>query len=138
MSEELKAELRERRRRAIQAARYEHEHGEPVWRNLCQKFTRSMLGAPGGAPSARVAWRELPASRRRDVGNRMPPAGVPVYFQMDTPYWHAALSAGRGFIWSTDIIRRGQVDKVSITYLERRWNATYVGWATEINGVRVW
>lgn len=130
--------LRKRRLRAVRRARREHQRGAPVWRNLCQKFVRTMIGAPGGAASAREAWLAYPDEQNRGPGNRRPPIGVPVYFRLDTPYWHAALSAGKGYIWSTDIIRKGRVDKVSIAYLEHRWNAEYLGWATHSNGVRVW
>lgn len=133
-----KEQLRERRLRAVQFARREHERGPSIWRNLCQKFVRTSLGAPGGAASAKAAWQGLRDEQKRGPGNRKPPRGVPVYFRLDTPYWHAALSAGNGYIWSTDVIRTGRVDKVSITYLERRWDAEYLGWATHVNGVRVW
>jgi hypothetical protein len=140
MGEALKEILRARRRGALVYARLQHKQGGPVWHNLCQKFVRTALGAGPGSPSAKAAWQSLPQKRRRDTHTptRKPPAGVPVYFRMNTPYWHAALSAGRGYIWSTDILRPGRVDKVSIRYLERRWNAEYVGWATHINGRRVW
>lgn len=126
------------RRRAAQRARLESQQGAAVWHNLCQKGVRTMLGAPGGAASARIAWQSLSDRQKRGPGNRKPPVGVPVYFKLNTPYWHAALSAGRGYIWSTDIVRRGRWDKVSISYLERRWNAEYLGWATVINGKQVW
>lgn len=128
------------RRRAVRWARDQHEHGLPIWRNLCQKGTRTALGAPGGAASAKIAWQELAGTgkRRRYNPEHPPPEGVPVYFKMNTPYWHAAISAGKGYIWSTDILRPGRYDKVSIAYLERRWNAECLGWTTFINGKRVW
>lgn len=133
-----KAQLRARRKQALRYARDQHKNGPSIWHNLCQKFARTALGAPGGAASARLAWLGLTDRQRRGENNRTPPAGVPVYFKLNTPYWHAAISAGKGYVWSTDIVRIGQVDKVSISYLERRWNAEYLGWATHINGHRVW
>ena len=130
--------LRKKRLAVVRRAREESLNGEPSWRNLCQKFVRTMCGAPGGAASAKIAWQSYPDHQTRGPGNRRPPMGVPVYFRLDTPYWHAAISAGKGYIWSTDITRWGRVDKVSIDYLERRWNAEYLGWATHSNGVRLW
>jgi len=130
--------LRKRRLAIVRRARRESLTGNAIWRSLCQKFVRTMCGAPGGAASARNAWQSYPPRQTREPGNRRPPMGVPVYFRLNTPYWHAAISAGAGYIWSTDIVRWGRVDKVSIDYLERRWNAEYLGWATHSNGVRVW
>ena len=130
--------LWQRRKQALEFARTEHLVGLPIWRNLCQRFVRIGLGAGPGEPTARAAWLHLPEADRHGVGGKHPPAGVPVYFRLPTPFGHAALSAGKGLVWSTDILRAGQVDKVSIAYLERRWNATYLGWAESINGRRVW
>jgi hypothetical protein len=127
-----------RRKQALDFARSQHLDGADIWANLCQKFVRISLGAGPGEPSAHAAWVHLPEADRHGVGGKHPPAGVPVYFRLHTPFWHAALSAGKGLIWSTDILRRGHVDKVTIGYLERRWHADYLGWAESINGRRVW
>lgn len=134
------AELKDLRRKAVRICRARAATGEAIWHNLCQKGTRTALEAPGGAPSAKAAWVELAGSGKRRKYNpeHPPPEGVPVYFKLDTPYWHAAISAGGGFIWSTDILRRGCYDKVSIGYLERRWHARCLGWTTYCNGKRVW
>lgn len=119
--------------------RQRHESGERVWFNLCQKAVRTALGAGPGSPSAKRAWLDAnPKHRRPYDPDRPPPHGVPVYFRMNTPYWHVALSAGRGRVWTTDVIRRGGVDKVSIAKIEARWNAECVGWLTHINGRRIW
>jgi hypothetical protein len=131
-------ELWARRKHALEYAHDQHLHGSPIWAGLCQKAVRIALGAGPGAASARLAWLDLPDEDRHGVGGKHPPAGVPAYFRLDTPYWHVALSAGKGLIWSTDILRRGHWDKVSIPYLERRWHAHYLGWAESINGRRVW
>lgn len=131
-------ELSVRRQQAVHFAREQHLSGGAVWHNLCQKFVRTACGADPGAPSARSAWVHLPGGDKHGVGGKHPPAGVPVYFWLNTPFWHAALSAGKGYIWSTDILRRGHVDKVSIPYLEHRWNARYLGWAESVNQRRMW
>lgn len=131
-------ELWHRRRHALDFAHDQHVNGSAAWHNLCQKFVRTACGAGPGEPSARAAWVHLPSGDRHGIGGKHPPAGVPVYFRLNTPFWHAALSAGKGYIWSTDILRRGHLDKVSIGYLEHRWNAHYLGWAETINDRRVW
>lgn len=131
---------RDLRLRAVRWCREQSLHGGAVWRNLCQKGARTALGAPGGSPSAKAAWESLAGTGKRRHYNpeHPPPLGVPVYFKMNTPYWHVAISAGGGAIWSTDILRAGRYDKVTIAYLERRWHARCIGWTTAINGKEVW
>lgn len=132
------AELWARRKAALEFALREHHAPTRWWENDCQMAVRMALGAQGGIASARLAYLALPAEDRHGAGGKHPPAGVPAWFRLNTPYWHVALSAGRGLIWSTDILRTGRWDKVSIPYLERRWNAHYLGWSESINGRRVW
>lgn len=105
------------------------------WRGLCQQFTRLALGVGGGFPSAIAAWRGV-AKRDRNP-SRTPPAGVPVYWK-GGKYGHAALSAGDGYVYSTDIKRRGKVDRVPLAWIEQRWHYEYLGWARTCNGVRVY
>jgi hypothetical protein len=51
---------------------------------------------------------------------------------------HVAVSEGRGYVWSTDIRRPGRVDRYGIAALGVRWpNLRYLGWAEDVNGVRV-
>lgn len=109
---------------------------DPVknWTGRCQEFTRRSLGIGGGFPSALAAWRGV-AKQDRDP-SRTPPPGVPVYWSGGR-YGHAALSAGDGYVYSTDIKRRGKVDKVPLALIEQRWGYRYLGWARTINGVRV-
>lgn len=105
------------------------------WTNRCQEFTRRALGVGGGYPSAIAAWRGV-AKRDRHPGTS-PPAGVPCYWSGGR-YGHAALSAGDGWVYSTDIKRRGRVDRVPLTLIAERWGYTYLGWARTINGVRIY
>jgi hypothetical protein len=133
-----RADLWARRKAALEFALHEHVQPSRDWTNDCQMGVRMALGAAGGIGSARLSWLALPAADRHGVGGKHPPAGVPVWFRLNTPFWHVALSAGKGLVWSTDILRHGRWDKVSIPYLERRWNADYLGWGESINGRRVW
>lgn len=111
-------------------------HPAKDWTNRCQEFTRRALGVGGGAPSAIAAWRAV--AKRDRHPSRTPPAGVPVYWS-GGKYGHAALSAGDGYVYSTDIKRRGKVDKVPLALIEQRWKGyRYLGWARTINGVRIY
>lgn len=135
-----RAELWARRKAALEFALREHRDPSRWWENDCQMFARTALGAPGGEifDTARKALGQIPPADLHPVGGKHPPAGVPAYFRTHTPFWHVAISAGKGLIWSTDILRRGRIDKVSIPYLEDRWGATYIHWTESINGRRVW
>lgn len=111
-----------------------------LWRGLCLAFTRTTLGVDAKHPSAIEAWRATPAAQRHDhddgdAGN--PPPGVPLYWS-GGKYGHVALSAGNGWCWSTDIRRRGKVDRVRISLIHQRWGLAYLGWCESINGVRVY
>lgn len=133
-------ELWHRRKSALEFALREHLDPSRDWENDCQMFVRMALGAPGGVEfaTARLAFLAIPLEDRHPVGGKHPPAGVPGYFRTRTRNWHVGLSAGKGEIWSTDILRRGHIDKVTIPYIERRWGAVYIGWPESINGRRVW
>ncbi len=66
-----------------------------------------------------------------------PPLGVPVWWTNGGD-GHIAISAGDGNCYSTDIKRRGKVDKVAISFITRTWGQTYRGWSEDVNGVRIW
>lgn len=111
------------------------KHPSRDWTGRCQEFTRKALDVHGGFPSALSAWRGV-AKRDRNP-SRTPPAGVPVYWK-GGKYGHAAVSAGGGYVFSTDIKRRGKVDRVPLDLIEARWEYEYLGWARTVNGVRVY
>jgi hypothetical protein len=106
-----------------------------LWRGLCLQFTRTMLGVPSRDPSAIAAWKAVPKDQRHP--NSVPPPGVPVFWQGGT-YGHVALSAGDGYVLSTDIRRAGKVDKVKIELIGQRWGYKLLGWTESLNGRRVW
>lgn len=122
------------RTNAINAASAEIIDGTTNWRGMCLKFVRTTLGIPSRDPSAIVAWRRThPADRH---GGKTPPPGVPVFWKVGQ-YGHVALSAGRGRVYSTDIVRSGRVDLVAIDTITKRWGAEYLGWTETLNGQRV-
>lgn len=101
----------------------------------CLRFARSCAGVRALYLTATEGWRG--AQHRHLVGT--PPRGSFVWWSGGGKgYGHVAVSDGRGYVWSTDIVRMGMIDRVSLAYLAARWgNLTYLGWSEDINGVRV-
>lgn len=104
------------------------------WRGMCLMFVRLCWGiAPVGLPDADTAWEDCVA-RNHDVrGGSYPPAGAPVYWKIGK-HGHAALSAGRGMVYSTDILKTGHVAYVSLGTIAARWGAQYRGWSRGYGG----
>lgn len=122
------------RRDALEEAARDALRGTGGWVGLCLKWVRSALDIDARYPSAIVAWNHVAREDRH--GGARPPAGVPVFWAIGK-YGHVALSDGDGRVWSTDIKRRGKVDRVTIDYINARWGARYLGWGETLNGVRV-
>lgn len=113
-------------RDSLNFAAAESAHPSQDWYNLCQKFARTAVGAAAWAPSARLAFNAVPAAHRH---SGVPPAGALAYYgNPDTGNGHVALSAGGGYVWSTDIKRHGQIDKVRYDVFARAWGLAYRGW----------
>lgn len=114
----------------------EHEHPSQDWTGWCLKATRSARNVPARYASAADAWRY---ATERHPGDWTPPRGAPVFTTGGSQgYGHAMTSIGGGFAWTTDAVRRGQIDVISIKALLIAWpNHTYAGWTQDINGVHV-
>lgn len=106
--------------------------GDAVWRGLCLKRARTLLDIPARHPSAIAAWEAISAAHRYE-GDPYPPPGVPVFWR-GGKYGHIAVSDGKGWCFSTDIKRRGRLDRVKISLIHERWGLTYLGWADRLNG----
>jgi TP901 family phage tail tape measure protein len=121
-------------RRAVQWAT--GQLGHAGWLNLCQKFVRMALGAPGAASGSTAigAWG---AARFKHRGDRNPPVGTPVYFSGGSA-GHAALSTGHGNIISTDWPHGNTVGRTNISSIERHWGKHYLGWTEDINGKKIY
>jgi putative peptidoglycan binding protein len=113
-------------------AKRQHDNGSSGWAGMCLKFARTAAGAPGGTRNAKAAWSKARFRHKRGT----PPAGSFVFWGGGT-HGHVAVSIGGGHIWSTDIRRRGRVDRVTISFLTSRWNMPYLGWTEDVNGVRI-
>lgn len=118
---------------SISAAAAEEQSASRDWTGWCLKFVRIMLGVAASHPSAIKAWDG--AKFKHTTGT--PPKGVPIFWRIGE-FGHVALSDGNGYCYSTDILRRGKVDRVPIARIASRWGAKYLGWTEDLNGVRVY
>ena len=93
----------------------------------CLNFVAQMYGwGNTGWRSPRAMWRNIrPGLRHRN--DRTPPAGALAIWKTSNPLGHIALVTRNGVI-STDVPRRGRVNKVPLRWISRNWNATYRGW----------
>ena len=111
---------------ALAYARAEEAHASRDWSNLCQMFARTCVAAAAWAPSAREAFNAVPQANRH-LG--VPPLGALVYYgNAHTGAGHATFSAGGGYVYSTDIKRKGKVDRVPYLIFEKAWGLQYRGW----------
>jgi len=120
---------------AIAFAQKEHTKRSEDWHQMCFRFTRKACGVgPSGVPndSAKKAFQRT--KTRHDTG--VPPRGAPVFWG-GNEFGHAALSDGDGYVYSNDFVRPGQIDRVAITAITKRWKLKYLGWTEDINGVKI-
>jgi hypothetical protein len=99
---------------------------------MCLMWARQMARIPPKYPNATVAARNAP----RKMGT--PPAGTFVYWTGGSRgFGHIAISAGGGYVFSTDYPKRNRVGRAKITAITRGWRQKYVGWSDECNEVRL-
>ena len=107
---------------------------EADWFRLCLVFVRTCFRVAALHPSAEKAYKRT--EFKHGTGGT-PPLGVPVWWTNGGD-GHVAISTGDGSCFSTDIKRHGQIDKVAISFITRKWGATYRGWSEDVNGVRIY
>ena len=96
------------------------------YKELCDRFVGTAYGySSSGFYSAIVHWNSTPTRFKHN--DRNPPLGALVFFKSGQ-YGHAALSTGNGNLISTDINGLGTLGRTSISAIERKWNAGYLGW----------
>lgn len=115
---------------------------------MCQAVTRGWYNAPSvgdvdgdGRADAEDGWKSEPIGARH-VGDRNPPAGVPLYFEGGgKDDGHRAQSYPHGEVRSTDWdtatnrYHPGTVGTAkSIADIERQMGVRYVGWTETISG----
>lgn len=100
----------------------------------CLRTCRIILGVPALAPTAKAAYELLDSA---DIfAHITPPPGVPCFFRTPNAAWHVTISdVTPWFVWSTDIKRKGQFDRVPKSLIQRAWNAEWLGFARELNGI---
>ena len=117
---------------------------------MCQLVTRTWLDAPSvgdvdrdGMPDAEDGWRAEPL-KWRHPGDRMAPLGTPVSWTGGSrDAGHRALSLGvpKGAsecrIRSTDAGGSGRVATVTLSWVEKNWGLTYVGWSESMSGILI-
>lgn len=111
----------------------------------CQRWVVAEIFGTGGvgdwdgdgAADAEDGWKaaqaKVPVSQITSL-DRVPP-GVACYWSGGAhDNGHAAVSAGNGWLYSTDLPYMGRVGKVPITEPHTRWGLTFLGYATVMNG----
>lgn len=113
----------------------------PGW---CQKWVVGEIFGTGGvgdwdgdrAADAEDGWKAAVKNGRvvhaRDITQvNAIPAGVALYWTGGrNDHGHAAVSAGNGYIYSTDLPTNGRIGKVRLDEVRRRWGYTFVGYVT--------
>jgi hypothetical protein len=114
---------------ALSKAAAESAHRSRDWFGFCLMFVRTCLGIPKFYDEAEDAWAG--ALHKHTTGT--PPAGSAIFYA-GGQHGHVTLSAGGGMCWSTDLLRRGQVDKVPVNAPVAKWGYRYLGWTEDLNG----
>lgn len=105
----------------------EHLHKTDArYPGLCLKFVRTTLDIPAKYPSAKEAWRNIPATHRH---GGIAPAGYPMHYNIGQ-FGHIVLSCGDGTVWSNISATGGQIERVPYASFDN-----YLGWSTQLNGV---
>ena len=104
------------------------------WTGICLIFVRNCFNVGPVNPDAHAGYR---AAKFKHGTAGTPPLGVPVWWT-GGQHGHVAISTGDGNCFSSDIKRKGKIDKVPISLITRRWGMLYRGWTEDINGVRIW
>jgi hypothetical protein len=112
---------------AKEFAQQQHRSGAPRWLNMCQMFSRQCVGAAPWGVSAREAFNRIPGEDRHQT-SPPPPGSIAYYGYRDHGFGHAVFAVNGGFVWSNDILRRGQIDRVRWDVFPARWRLPYRGW----------
>lgn len=107
----------------------EHHHASINWFRQCQVFARNCIGSPPFGGSARLAFNSIPDRHRHE--SFPPPSGSLAYYGFaGHGTGHAVFAVDGGWVWSTDILRHGKIDKVrwDVFTKSNGWNLPYRGW----------
>lgn len=121
---------------AIAWAKNEIKNPSRNWNALCLMFVRKCFNVAAKYPDARTAWANAKKKHKTSNASSIP-AGVPVFFDTSSKWDHIVLSIGGGKCISTDALRKGKPDVVSIASLAKNWGPL-LGWSEDVNGVTVY
>lgn len=123
---------------AIAWAKAGHGDGEL---GHCLKNVADAFGAPHGVASAADAWALAGGSHginTHTTPGHNPPPNVPVFWAGGPHgYGHVAISAGDGYIWTTDKPKHGKFTRVKLSSITLDWGLRRLGWSETLNGKRV-
>jgi hypothetical protein len=105
----------------------QHQNPSRSWYNCCQIFARQCVGAPSFGASARLAFNGIASGDKHD-SFPPPPGSIAYYGFSDHGSGHAVFVVEGGQVWSNDIIRHGQIDRVRWDVFHGRWGLPYRGW----------
>lgn len=118
---------------AVTAARLEVRHPSQNWTGYCLKFVRTMRNVQLKYSDANESWAHSPVKHY----NNHPPKGVPFYYSVGT-HGHVVMADENGYCFSTDVLREGKVDRISLGAPVNSWNAKGRGWSPYLNGKLVY
>lgn len=102
---------------------------------MCLKWVRGPcwdIGSYFG--SAIEAWN---GARYKHPGDRSAPVGAPLFYKGGS-YGHVVICKPNDEgMRSTDCTTTGDVSDAAITWVEKHWGYTYLGWIEDLNGVRL-
>lgn len=130
-------------RQTMAIARAKAWIGDAYPAGWCQKWVVTEIFASGGvgdwdgdrAADAEDGWKA--AKKKVATSDAFSvPAGYPIYFLGgSSDHGHAAVSAGGGYMYTTDRPYTGKIGKVLINSVESLWGVTFVGYViTDGNG----
>jgi hypothetical protein len=99
---------------------------------MCQQFVRGQCWeVPAVYGSAIEAWM---GARHKHPGDRNPPKGAPCFYKGSGEFGHVVIAKADG-MRSTDCTTTGRVSDAALSWPEANWNAGYLGWTSDLNGV---
>jgi hypothetical protein len=120
-----------------EAAIYAAQHTSTCTEGRCLQWVRGYYNIGPKFPSAIESWKDTPLRYRH--GSAHAARGYPFYWSGGSQgYGHIALGIDADHVISTDWPWAGHVGVAAIRDISTRWYMTPLGYATWLNGVRIW